>query len=123
MLIEYPDRDKLSAATIADDMQELNITTPLEGPTPVPNDGPETHPVPGATILREAPSQKTGRTLLSGTEATQLHYSLDDIVDTKSVTSYAITAKDVHGRALDRPPPPNPATAASHKPLAVNRRR
>lgn len=62
-----------------------------------------------ATTLKEAPSQKTGKTLLSGTEATQLHQSLDDIVDNKSVTSYAVTLRDVHGKSIDLPPPPKSA--------------
>jgi hypothetical protein len=59
--------------------------------------------------LREAPSQKTSKTLLSGTEATHHHQSLDEIVDNKSVTSYAVTVKDIHGRGVELPPPPNAA--------------
>jgi len=48
--------------------------------------------------------------LLSGTEATHHHQSLDDIVDTKSVTSYAVTVKDLDGKGIDLPPPPKAAT-------------
>lgn len=44
--------------------------------------------------------------MLSGTEATQHHQSLDDIVDTKSVTSYAVTVTDIHGKGVELPPPP-----------------
>lgn len=58
---------------------------------------------------KEAPSQKTFKTLLSGTEATQHHQSLDEIVDAKSVTSYAVTVKDINGRGVDLPPPPRAA--------------
>jgi O-acetyl-ADP-ribose deacetylase (regulator of RNase III) len=60
-------------------------------------------------VLKDAPSQKTGRTLLSGTEATHHHQSLDDIVDTKSVTSYAATVTDIHGKGVNLPPPPKGA--------------
>ena len=46
---------------------------------------------------------------MSGTEATHHYQSLDEIVDSKSVTSYAITVKDIHGRGVDLPPPPKAA--------------
>jgi hypothetical protein len=59
--------------------------------------------------FREASSHKTGKTLLSGTEATHHHQSLDEMVDTKSVTSYAVTVKDIHGRGVELPPPPKGA--------------
>lgn len=60
-------------------------------------------------MFPEPPSQKTGRTLLSGTEATHHHQSLDDVVDTKSVTSYAVTVTDIHGKGVNLPPPPKNA--------------
>lgn len=44
--------------------------------------------------------------MLSGTEATHHHQSLDEIVDTKSVTSYAVTVTDIHGKGVNLPPPP-----------------
>lgn len=44
--------------------------------------------------------------MLSGTEATHHHQSLDDIVDAKSVTSYAATVTDIHGKGVNLPPPP-----------------
>lgn len=47
--------------------------------------------------------------MLSGTEATQHHQSLDEIVDTKSVTSYAVTVKDINGKGVELPPPPKAA--------------
>jgi hypothetical protein len=59
--------------------------------------------------LREASSHRTGKTLLSGTEATHYHQSLDEIVDNKSVTSYAVTVKDIHGRGVELPSPPKAA--------------
>ncbi|EUC38074.1 hypothetical protein COCCADRAFT_22425 [Bipolaris zeicola 26-R-13] len=102
-------RDKLSASTISEDVQGLNVTTPFERPATASDESPKSHPVPIVAVLKEAPSQKTGKTMLSGTEVTQLHQSLDDIVDNKSVTSYAITVKDVHGKGIDLPPPPKSA--------------
>jgi hypothetical protein len=65
--------------------------------------------IPVMVTHQEAHSQKTGKTLLSGTEATQHHQSLDEIVDTKSVTSYAVTVKDLHGKGVELPPPPHAA--------------
>jgi hypothetical protein len=62
-----------------------------------------------STVRDTAPSQKTGKTLLSGTEATHYHQSLDDIVDSKSVTSYATTVKDLTGKGIELPPPPKTA--------------
>jgi hypothetical protein len=55
-----------------------------------------------------AASEKTGRTLLSGTEVTRNpnQQSLDDIVDSKSVTSYATTVRDLSNREIELPPPP-----------------
>ena len=47
--------------------------------------------------------------MLSGTEATHHHQSLDDIVDAKSVTSYAATVTDIHGKGVNLPPPPKGA--------------
>ncbi|KAI4918799.1 hypothetical protein J4E90_003188 [Alternaria incomplexa] len=35
---------------------------------------------------------------------------MHDIVDTKSVTSYAVTVKDLDGKGIDLPPPPKAAT-------------
>jgi hypothetical protein len=65
--------------------------------------------IPAIITHQEAHSQKTGKTLLSGTEATHHHQSLDEIVDTKSVTSYAVTVKDLHGKGVELPPPPRAA--------------
>lgn len=60
-------------------------------------------------MVKATPSQKTGKTMLSGTEATHHHQSLDEIVDTKSVTSYAVTVTDIHGKGVNLPPPPKNA--------------
>lgn len=94
---------------MSEDVQEPHVTAPFERPATASDESPQAHPVPVVAALREAPSQKTGKTMLSGTEVTQLHQSLDDIVDNKSVTSYAITVKDVHGKGIDLPPPPKSA--------------
>jgi hypothetical protein len=103
-------RDKLGASAIFEEALEPRISSSYEAPNPVRNDSLEAHPtVPIITTLIPTPSQKTGRTLLSGTEATHHHQSLDDIVDTKSVTSYAVTVRDLHGKGIDLPPPPKAA--------------
>ena len=60
-------------------------------------------------MLKEAPSQRTGKTMLSGTEATHHHQSLDDIVDAQSMTSYAATVMDIDGKGVSLPPPPKVA--------------
>ncbi|KAL5121728.1 hypothetical protein ACEQ8H_000415 [Pleosporales sp. CAS-2024a] len=101
--------DKLGMATV---QEEAHLDLPVV----------ERHELPDRIdtleVLREIPiivhdkdalSQKTGKTLLSGTEATQHHQSLDDIVDSRSVTSYAVTVKDIHGRGVELPPPPQAA--------------
>ncbi len=74
------------------------------------NDTTEAQPdiAPIAPVARTL-SHKTGKTLLSGTEATHYHQSLDEIIDAKSVTSYAVTVKDVHGKGVELPPPPKTA--------------
>lgn len=102
------DRDKLGMSTV---LEELPSQPILERPNPPQrNDTLEAHPdTPVIVTSKEAPSQKTGRTLLSGTEATQHHQSLDEILDTKSVTSYAVTVKDLHGKGVELPPPPRTA--------------
>ena len=64
---------------------------------------------PVVTAFKEVASEKTRRTMLSGTEATHHHQSLDDIVDSKSVTSYATTVRDITGKGIDLPPPPRAA--------------
>ncbi|KNG45167.1 MACRO domain containing protein 1 [Stemphylium lycopersici] len=103
-------RDKLSAPTASEEIQDPGVIAALKEPNAALIDAAELPPTtPGITALRATPSQKTGRTLLSGTEVTQHHQSLDDIVDTKSVTSYAVTVKDVHGKGVDLPPPPKAA--------------
>lgn len=67
--------------------------------------------VGGASIpmLKGVASERTGKTLLSGTEATHHHQSLDEMVDSKSVTSYATTVRDLTGKGIDLPPPPKAA--------------
>lgn len=101
-------RDKLGS-TILEEQPELSL--PLKRPDPpLRNDTLEAQPgTPGIPIPEGAPSHKTGKTLLSGTEATQHHQSLDEIVDNKSVTSYAVTVKDMHGKGVELPPPPRAA--------------
>lgn len=102
-------RDKLGASSIPEEPQAPAV---LVQPEAVHRK--DTLDVqPDAPTLREAPvltpSQKTGKTLLSGTEATHHHQSLDDIVDSKSVTSYAVTVKDLSGKGIDLPAPPRAA--------------
>lgn len=106
------DRDKLGNSSLLDDIEarkqppdavrpsvELQRNDTLEVNVPTTN-GP---------LLHDAVSEKTGKTLLSGTEATHHHQSLDDIVDSKSVTSYATTVRDLSGKGIELPPPPRAA--------------
>ncbi|KAI4945761.1 hypothetical protein J4E91_007674 [Alternaria rosae] len=104
-------RDKLGASADTEDIAAAGKPTLNEAPTPIRHDTLEAHPpMPTINTPKPTPSQKTGKTLLSGTEATHHHQSLDDIVDTKSVTSYAVTVKDLDGKGIDLPPPPKAAT-------------
>ncbi|RYN85556.1 hypothetical protein AA0120_g8764 [Alternaria tenuissima] len=103
-------RDKLGASAISEEAPEPIVPAPREAPNTTRNDNLEAFPTtPMITTSRPTPSQKTGKTLLSGTEATHHHQSLDDIVDTKSVTSYAVTVRDLHGKGIELPPPPKAA--------------
>ncbi len=104
------DRDKLGAEAVSEETPDPGKPMSNEASIPTLNDSPEARPVPIMSSPKPTPSQKTGKTLLSGTEATQHHQSLDDIVDTKSVTSYAVTVKDLDGKGIDLPPPPKAAT-------------
>lgn len=101
-------RDKLGAATIHEES-----AIPLKSDQPDALNRHNTLQVqvggPAPALQIDAPSQKTGRTLLSGTEATHYHQTLDDIVDSKSVTSYATTVRDAAGRSIQLPPPPKAA--------------
>ncbi|KAF1850975.1 uncharacterized protein K460DRAFT_382512 [Cucurbitaria berberidis CBS 394.84] len=102
-------RDKLGASTIIEEAAK-----PVQPVQPmIETDQPQRYDTMevrlGEPINVIAPSQKTGKTLLSGTEATQHHQSLDEIVDARSMTSYAVTVKDIHGKGIDLPPPPKAA--------------
>ena len=102
-------RDKLGISTISEEPQ-----APAALPPPGEPHRQATLEVQRGTLALHgipelAPSQKTGKTRLSGTEATRHHQSLDDIVDSKSVTSYAVTVKDLSGKGIDLPPPPRSA--------------
>ncbi|CAO2649503.1 Nn.00g068880.m01.CDS01 [Neocucurbitaria sp. VM-36] len=103
-------REKLGASTM------LEVTTKSDQPMPLRPEVPQCYDqievqaeVPINVTVVEAPSQKTGKTLLSATEATQHHQSLDEIVDARSMTSFAVTVKDIHGKGIDLPPPPRAA--------------
>ena len=110
MLTFQIDREKLGNSVILEE-----ITTPVQPVFPRPegpqrNDTLEVHlDVPPVAPVARTLSNKTGKTLLSGTEATLHHQSLDEIIDAKSVTSYAVTVKDIHGKGVDLPPPPKAA--------------
>ncbi|KAF2028402.1 hypothetical protein EK21DRAFT_69924 [Setomelanomma holmii] len=101
-------RDKLGISTVPEDL--LSQPIPDRPSAPQRNDTLEARPgTPIIVTTKDAPSQRTGKTMLSGTEATQHHQSLDEIIDSKSVTSYAVTVKDLHGRGVQLPPPPRAA--------------
>jgi hypothetical protein len=101
-------REKLGVSTVTETpMAHLPLGRPE---LPHRSDTTEAQPEPLIPkVLHQAPSQKTGKTLLSGTEVTRHHQSLDDIVDSKSVTSYATTVRDLTGKGIDLPPPPKAA--------------
>ncbi|KAJ4363333.1 hypothetical protein N0V95_001106 [Ascochyta clinopodiicola] len=102
-------REKLSVSTILEETS-VHPERPVEQTNlPSRNNPAEAYLPQPVIVLKEAPSQKTGKTMLSGTEATHHHQSLDDIVDTKSVTSYAVTVTDIHGKGVNLPPPPKSA--------------
>ncbi|KAF9694989.1 hypothetical protein EKO04_007139 [Ascochyta lentis] len=103
-------REKLSVSTILEEENLVHAERPVEQINVASrNNAVEAHLPQAVLVLKEAPSQRTGRTMLSGTEATHHHQSLDDIVDTKSVTSYAVTVTDIHGKGVNLPPPPKNA--------------
>ena len=101
-------REKLGASAL---LAEVQARPTVERPQELHrNDTMEAQPdLQISKVQDEAPSQRTGKTLLSGTEATHHHQSLDDIVDSKSVTSYATTVRDLTGKGIDLPPPPKAA--------------
>jgi O-acetyl-ADP-ribose deacetylase (regulator of RNase III) len=104
-------RDKLGVSTVPEEEQRA------AQPVGERFDAPDRHDTFGAqagnpivTALKiAAASEKTGKTMLSGTEATRHHQSLDEIVDSRSVTSYATTVRDLTGKGIDLPPPPKAA--------------
>ncbi|KAF3042185.1 hypothetical protein E8E12_008894 [Didymella heteroderae] len=99
-------RDKLSVSTVIEE-SAMQPERPVKQVNAPQRDKTVDSPLAQhVNVLKEAPSQKTGRTMLSGTEATHHHQSLDEIADTKSVTSYAVTVTDIHGKGVNLPPPP-----------------
>ncbi|KAF2012654.1 hypothetical protein BU24DRAFT_395691 [Aaosphaeria arxii CBS 175.79] len=103
-------RDKL-AVPVMHETPAHNITPVVDRPD-IPLQQDSAQPKienPAITALKPTSSEKTGRTLLSGTEVTQHHQSLDEIIDSKSVTSYATTVRDLTGRGIELPPPPKSA--------------
>ena len=61
-------------------------------------------------VIKAPTSEWLPKSLLSGTEATQHHHSLDEVADNQSVTSYATTTRDLTGRGIELPPPPKAAS-------------
>ncbi|KAF1362179.1 hypothetical protein EJ07DRAFT_58890, partial [Lizonia empirigonia] len=102
-------REKLSVSTLSEE-NAVQIGRPIEqAKQHLLNDAVEVLSPQNVISKSYAPSQRTGKTMLSGTEATHHHQSLDDIVDTKSVTSYAVTVTDIDGKGVSLPPPPKHA--------------
>ncbi|KAF2738524.1 hypothetical protein EJ04DRAFT_573686 [Polyplosphaeria fusca] len=103
-------RDKLGSSSVEDIVQ---VSQPVERPDIPRQDTQDTMDAqpefPIVATLKTAPTEKTGKTLLSGTEATHHHQSLDEIVDSRSVTSYATTVHDLTGRGVELPLPPKAA--------------
>ncbi|KAF2490359.1 hypothetical protein BU16DRAFT_543692 [Lophium mytilinum] len=102
-------RDKLGGSSTATDamLKPVPVTPDFLSPQPTPQDGQgEQEPVQHTPLAR---SEWAPLSMLSGTEATQHHRSLDEIVDSQSVTSYATTTRDLTGHGIDLPPPPKQA--------------
>ncbi|KAH6622381.1 hypothetical protein C7974DRAFT_398175 [Boeremia exigua] len=100
-------RDKLSVSTILEQEHEIHAEPTKEGITlTLTNQIAEVESPSPVPALAALPSQRTGRTMLSGTEATHHHQSLDDMVDMKSMTSHAVTVTDIHGKSVNLPAPP-----------------
>ncbi|OMP89197.1 hypothetical protein BK809_0005918 [Diplodia seriata] len=104
-------RDKLSIPAPA--KEDVPPTGGIQGLQPQPGTNGIDSSVHAPNVvkfdLRAPPSEAQPRTLLSGTEATAHHRTLDDAVDSQSVTSVATTARDLGGHGIDLPPPPSSA--------------
>jgi hypothetical protein len=78
--------------------------------TPALNALPNLEDVGNATPVVGAKSEFAPKsTIFSGTEVTTHHKSLDEQVDSMSVTSYATTARDLSGHQVDVPSAPERA--------------
>lgn len=98
-------REKLASTTEEHDIEQYV----LEKPTPDAIDelkSQQTRPLEALKVPKPAFSELQPKTVLSTTTATQHHKSLDEIVETQSVTSVATTAKDVTGHSIELPQPP-----------------
>ncbi|KAF2474226.1 uncharacterized protein BDR25DRAFT_385695 [Lindgomyces ingoldianus] len=102
-------RDKLGVSTLLEDLTENQPAT-VERPEVHRHDTLEVQlGNPIVASIKESDSEREPKSLLSGTEATQHHQSLDDIVDSQSVTSYATTTHDLKGHGIELPSPPKAA--------------
>ncbi|ORY09923.1 hypothetical protein BCR34DRAFT_615529 [Clohesyomyces aquaticus] len=102
-------RDKLGVSTIPEDLEDNQLAT-AERPGFQRYDTLEVQPSnPNIAAIKASASEKAPKSLLSGTEVTQHHQSLDDIVDSQSVTSYATTTHDLRGNGIELPSPPKAA--------------
>ncbi|KAF2205846.1 hypothetical protein GQ43DRAFT_459672 [Delitschia confertaspora ATCC 74209] len=102
-------RDKLGVIIAQDGLNTEQLHT-LPHPELPRHVSPEAETGSARFTLSKVPaSEKPPRSLLSGTEATHYHQSLDEIVDSQSVTSYASTTRDLTGRGIELPSPPRAA--------------
>ncbi|OCK75825.1 hypothetical protein K432DRAFT_408695 [Lepidopterella palustris CBS 459.81] len=101
-------RDKLGAASAFGNVapQEILANKDGIGPELVGDKNPEDGTL---KIIRTPTSESAPKSLISGTEATQHHRPLDEVVDSHSVTSYASTTRDLTGHGIELPSPPKTA--------------
>ncbi|OCL10029.1 hypothetical protein AOQ84DRAFT_375290 [Glonium stellatum] len=102
-------RDKLGASS---SIEDIKPQLPLGQQEIVKVESPpdKTSETGALNVTKEPTSEWTPKSLLSGTEVTQHHHSLDEVVDIQSITSYATTTRDLAGRGIELPSPPKTAT-------------
>ncbi|EON62853.1 hypothetical protein W97_02078 [Coniosporium apollinis CBS 100218] len=110
-------REKL--ADLPKDDAYTSRATETQDQADVRNISREVEQLPEAIKIDCVPaSEAATKTLMSGTEATAHHRTLDDAVDSQSVTSIATTTRDVSGPTVDLPPPPTSATGRTYSKIS-----
>ncbi|KAF2181759.1 hypothetical protein K469DRAFT_691838 [Zopfia rhizophila CBS 207.26] len=102
-------RDKMGASTVLEEVAEEPVAKKERPEVPQRHHTLEVHPENPVVVAKKEAASEKAPTILSGTEATQHHKSLDEIVDSQSVTSYTTTTRDLTGRGIELPSPPKAA--------------